>query len=384
MTIRWIHRLRRRFRALLRREALEHELDEELRAHVAMEAEELVRTRGLAPEEARRQARIAFGGVERYKEQVREARGVRGLERLAQDLRYGLRSLRSTPAFTATAVLILALGIGMATAMFTVFRAVVLQELPVRDPDRLVVLWPFRDPTVTLALRGDQIDKVRASEMRTLSDVAAFLHFGTLQPPLTAGDRRLPLSVAIVTGNFFEVLGARPVLGRLLRPEDRLASARVAVISYRTWQRYFGGDPGVLGRRLTLPSDQKSRTIVGVAPPGLDFPTGVDYWLAVERVLRPGQGFHVVGRLAPDATPEAARSEFFSVIQRVSRERSIPLYARGAGVRSLTRAMLGDSKPVLTALTAAVGLLLLIACVNVGNLLLLRASVRFRDRKSVV
>lgn len=328
MTIPWIHRLQRRFRALLRREELEHDLAEELRVHLQMEAEELVRTRGLTPEEARRQALIAFGGMERYKEEVREARGVRALERLAQDLRYGLRSLRRTPAFTATAVLILALGIGIATAMFTVFRTVVLQELPVRDPHQMVVLWPYRDPTVPLALTPQQLVGLRR-ESRTLQGVAGVVHVGGYPAAVTEGDRSLALNEAMVTANFFDVLGVRPALGRLLRPEDgdeglllqpehgaRPAGREVAVISHRTWQREFGGDPGVVGRRLTTIYNQVSYSIVGVAPPGLDYPVGADYWV----LLRPVDLVNVVARLAPDVTPGTARSDFLSIARALDRE----------------------------------------------------------------
>ena len=155
------------------------------------------------------------------------------MDTLLQDLRHALRSLRRTPAFTAPAVLVLALGIGMATAMFTVFRAVVLRDLPVRDPDRIVALWTFRDPTVKLALIQHQLEGLRR-ESRTLQDAAGVVHWGAQAIPVTDGDRPLLLKQAMVTANFFDVLGARPALGRLLRREDGFEGAeRVAVISYK-------------------------------------------------------------------------------------------------------------------------------------------------------
>lgn len=297
------------------------------------------------------------------------------METLAGHLRHALRSLRCTPAFTAAAVLVLALGIGMATAMFTVFRAVVLRDLPVRDPDRIVTLWTFRDPTVKLPLIQPQLDGLRR-QSRTLQDAAGVVHWGAQAIPVTEGDLPLVLKQAMVTANFFEVLGARPALGRLLRPEDGLeGAAPVAVISYRAWQREFRGDRRVLGRRLTTTQDLESYEIVGVAPPGLDYPIGADYWTRP----RPFDLVNVVARVAPNATPAAARSEFLSIARVLDRERPVPVHPTNAGVESLTQSVLGETRPVLVALTAAVGLLLLIACVNVGNLLLLRSALRVRE-----
>jgi len=297
------------------------------------------------------------------------------MDTLLADLRIALRRLRRAPTFAVTAVLILGIGIGMATAMFTVFRAVVLRKLPVRDPDRIVVLWTFRDPTVELAVNVKEVDDLRR-ESRTLRDVAGFVHWGAQAVPLTDGDRPIGLKQAMVTAGFFDVLGARPVLGRLLRPEDGfVGAAPVAVISYRAWQRDFGGDPRVLGRLLTTTQDQRSYAIVGVTPPGLDFPVGTDYWIGP----RPFDLMDVVARLAPNATPSSAQAEFLSITRELDHQRPAPAYPSGAAVRTLTQAVLGDAKPNLVALTAAVTLLLLIVCVNVGNLLLLRASVRARE-----
>ncbi|MQA92139.1 MAG: FtsX-like permease family protein [Gemmatimonas sp.] len=317
---------------------------------------------------------------------VRDSRGFRTLVRPAEELRYGLCSLRRTPAFTAAAVLILGLGIGMSTAMFTVFRAVLIQELPVRDPDRLVSLWTYRDPTVTLALVPQQLVGLQR-ESRTLQDAAGVVHYGAVAAPVTEGDRSLALDQAMVTANFFTVLGARPLLGRLLQPEDGddalllggrgggPAGREVAVISYQTWQRDFGGDPGVLGRRLTTSYNQVSYSIIGVAPPGLDYPVGADYWI----LLRPIDLVNVVARLAPGVTPEAARSEFLSIARVLDRERTIPVEPTAATLEPFTDAVLGNSRPILITLSAAAVMLLIIACVNVGSLLLMRATLRARE-----
>src|SRR5439155_3648219 len=162
---------------------------------------------------------------------------VRVMDALLQDLRHALRRLRRAPTFAVTAVLILGIGIGMATAMFTIFHAVVLRKLPVRDPDRILVLWTLRDPTVELPLDVNEVDELRR-ESRTLKDVAGFGHWGAQAVPLTQGDRPIVLKQAMVTAGLFDVLGARPVLGRLLQADDGVVgAARVAVISYEAWQR---------------------------------------------------------------------------------------------------------------------------------------------------
>src|SRR5437899_7441514 len=195
------------------------------------------------------------------------------------DLRIALRRLRRAPAFAATAVLILAIGIGMATAMFTTYHAVVLRKLPLRDPGRIVVLWPFRDPTGGLPVSVTEVDDLRR-QSRTLSNIAGFVHWGAQADPLTEGDRPIVLKQAMVTAGFFDVLGARPVLGRLLRPEDGLeGAAPVAVISFQAWQRVFVGVPRALGPRLMTTQNERSYAIVGVPQRGLDIPLETAYWL---------------------------------------------------------------------------------------------------------
>lgn len=274
------------------------------------------------------------------------------METIARHLGHALRSLGRTPAFTVPTVLVLALGMGMATAMFTVFRAVVLRDLPVRDQDRVVTLWTSRDPTVKLALTQRQLDGLR-HESRTLSEAAGVVHFGAQAIPLTEGDRPLLLKQGMVTANFFDVLGTRAALGRLLRPEDGFdGAAPVAVISYKAWQRDFRRDPRVIGRRLTTTQNLESYEIVGVAPPGLDYPIGTDYWTRP----RPFDLVNVVGRLIPNTAPAAAQSEFLSVVQGLDRERPVPVQPTSAGIESLTQAVLGDARPVLITLTAAVAL----------------------------
>lgn len=297
------------------------------------------------------------------------------MDRVRQDIRIALRGFRRTPSFTVTVILILAVGIGMAVAMFTVYDALLVRNLPVRDQDRIVELFTYQgDPnTDYYLLRGD-LRKV-AGEMRTMRDVAGVAHWGAPGSPLIDGDRSLVLNRTAISGNFFDVLGARPLLGRFIGASDEVkGAAPVIVISYGTWTRYFNSDPKIVGKRLLEPYGRKNYEIVGVAPPGLEYPTGVGVWMPA---WDPSDNLSVlaIARLNPGASARAAQAEFFATMSRLYPERK---YA-GVHVRTFTQAVVGDVRPVLVVLSAAVGLLLLIACVNVGNLLLLRAASRARE-----
>jgi putative ABC transport system permease protein len=299
---------------------------------------------------------------------------------MGNEIRHALRALRRTPGFTLTVVLILGLGIGMASAMFTVFQRVLLQRLPVQDQDRIVELQGVGGGAAKeFPLGLDQYHRFRDAT-RTLQSLAGIAHWRAVATATSYDDRPLVLREAVVTGNFFQVLGARPALGRLLRPEDTrpwgpaLATA-VVVLSYDAWREAFGGDSAVIGRQLREPKLAESWTIVGVAPPGLDYPRGAQFWLAAEY-----NGMDVVGRLAPGATAEAARGEFRSVFDRDPEiVKLLGPHAIDSRVRTLAQMVVGDVRPALVVLAAAVALLLLLACVNVGNLLLLRGARRARE-----
>jgi putative ABC transport system permease protein len=297
------------------------------------------------------------------------------VSRFWQDARLALRGFRRSPTFAVTAMLILGVGIGMATAMWTVFNAVLLRPLPVQDADRIVVLRALDQSGVEIAFDQSQLDALRRSS-RTMRDVAGIVHWtGPAAVPLLDGDHQVRLAQMFVSGNLFEVLGAKPALGRLLLPSDDFAS-HVIVLSYGAWRRHFDGDPSVIGRQLTNPKDHSLTTIVGVAPPGLDYPVAVDAW-------RPGFADDVtmdaVARLAPGATPAAARAEFLAAARSIFNKTKFAINIGGATAHSLREGVVGEARPVVIVLTAAVALLLLIACVNVGNLLLLRAATRARE-----
>jgi putative ABC transport system permease protein len=358
----------------------EDDVDAELRFHFDERIAALTHE-GSSPEAARRQALEEFGDIDAVRTSLRaidhraaeRRRRADWWEQVARDIRIALRGFRRTPAFAGTVVLILALGIGMAVAMFTVFDAVLLRTLPVRDQNEVVVVTPNRDAGVEFPVDLGDVERFR-SESRTLRDVAGVAHYGTMEVPLTDGGRSLALAQSRVTGNYFQLLGAHPALGRLLRPEDDVVGAApVIVLSFHAWRREFAGDTSILGHHLLEPGSQSAYTIVGVGPPGFDYPVGADYWTAIVPTGYPS--VDIVARLAPQISLAAARTEFLAFVRRVEPEQRYS----GAEIRTLEQTILGDVRPVLTILLAAVALLLLIACVNVGNLLLLRGASRARE-----
>src|SRR6266480_5373277 len=300
------------------------------------------------------------------------------------DLRYAFRTLRTSPGFALTAILTLALGIGLATAVFTVADALLLRRLPVRDQDRLIVLWgqaPDRRFDYPLGL-----DEARefARRTRSLAQVAFSGYEGAWPRPIRDGERISRLRGALVSGEFFDVLGAQPVLGRALRAaDDVVGAAPVVVLSHGIWQRQFGGDAKVLGRQIVTYGTGVAYTIVGVMPQGLDYPRGADMWAPlVPARTRPGTDstvadVEVIGRLRPGATAAHARADLTAFY---GRPEGSPWNRDMRGVvHTLPRLVLGETQPALIAFAAAAGLLLLITCINVANLLLVRGLARVRE-----
>lgn len=293
---------------------------------------------------------------------------------IMHDLKLAMRGFRRTPGFAVTALVILALGIGMAVAMFTVLDRVILRALPVPAQERLVVLWTHRgDPRLEVSGSFKHITEQVRAESLTLSGIAAVSHWGATPTPFLDGDRSITLNRALVTGNYFDVLGAVPAMGRLLHQEDEVAGASLnMVISHGAWRRRFGGDPSIVGRQFRDAWSPTKYTIVGVAPAGLDYPVGAEAWTTP---WNGGLGAYVVGRLAPGVSARAARDEYFRIESRLLPDWRLV----GATVSSFSEAVVGDVRPVIVMLGAAVALLLVLACVNVGNLLLLRAAARGRE-----
>ena len=304
---------------------------------------------------------------------------------LVHFLRVSLRSLARAPGFATTAALTLGLGIGLATAVFTVADATLLRRLPVRDQERIVVLWgATRDGRFdNFPLLLDDARAFKASA-RTLERVEFFSRGAPWQTPVRDGARVYRLKRSPVSGGYFDALGARAVLGRALRPEDDVTGAAlVAVLSYGAWQQRFGGDSSVIGRRITQHQTGITHTIVGVMPQGLDYPRGTDFWTAVIPSARPlgdhplYAELHVLGRLRQGATVSDARAELQAFFARPGAPQMIRDLVGIA--HPFATAVSGDVRLAVFAFAVAAGLLLLITCINAANLLLVRGLARTRE-----
>ena len=309
--------------------------------------------------------------------------------RFAETIARVARKLARSPGFALTAALTLALGIGLSTAVFTVADALWIRRLPVRDQDRLVALWgATRDGQFTNSPVSLEQARDFTRRATTLESTAFFGYEGAFPETIQdgSGDRAYRLRRALVTGNFFAVVGSRPILGRALRPEDDVAGAApVLVLSHRAWRGRFNGDAAIIGRRITMVENGRTYTIVGVMPQGLDYPRGVDLWAPlIASSTGTGDSLHLaypaldmVARLRPGATVAGAQAELTNYFVRyIDPQWHIEL--RGV-VTTLPDLILGDTGPALLVVSAAAALLLLVACVNVANLLLVRGLGRVRE-----
>lgn len=368
---------------LLRRREMEHQLEKELRFHLDEHAGELI-ARGLSPDKARRQARLALGGPEQVKENCRDARGTRWLEDLLQDFRYAIRMLRKQPSFAVVALLTLALGIGATTVMFTLINGVLLKPLPFLDADKVVAVNGQSDQW-NAEIFGEQnvayLDFIDcARESRSLTIAAALYNGGTVSEP---GEPEY-VDVREISSGLFSVLRVPIVQGRSFLPEeDRQGAAPVAILGNAFWQRHFAGRGDAVGSSVVL--DGKRYTVVGIAPAGLKlFGDEADIYTPVgqdtARYLRnrAAHPMHVVGRLQPGTTLSQAQSELAVLGYHLAKQFPDTNAGRTFQVRSL-RPNVGNVGSKLWLLLGAVGLVLLVACVNVASLLLARAVSRERE-----
>jgi predicted permease len=366
--------------SLFDRGRLDRELAAELESHVAMHVDDNLRA-GMTAVEARRQALLKLGGVAQVTERCRERRGLPGLENLIRDLRFAARMLLRNPGFSAVAVLTLGLGIGANTAIFSVVNAVLLRPLPFPHSERLVLLWA----TDAESGRSEDVTSYPnfadwKARSRSFERMAAF----TTRRMTIADSRQTELAGAVqATPGFFEMLGVAPALGRTFRPDEGESGAPpVALLSDSAWKRSFGGRQDILGKSLR--ANEQTYTIIGVMPP--DFRFALDTQQP-ERIYVPllrdperNHGFLIVlGRLRPGVGLAAAQAEMDVITG--SLEKQFPTFNRGTGSRvvPLVDALAGRVRTGLLLLLGVVTLVLLIACVNVANLLLARNASRQRE-----
>jgi putative ABC transport system permease protein len=387
----WLYTVPHRLRSLFRRNQLEQQLDEELRDHLERKTQ-LYKAAGLSPDDARRSARRDLDGLELRKEQCRDTRRVHVLENLLQDFRFGLRMLRKSPAFAITAILMLGLGIGANTAIFSVVNAVLLRPLAFPSPERLVRL------NSTIAATGqpggvsypDFLDWRKHST--SFQNLAVFNQRGFA---LSGAGNPVRLEGAMVSADLFPLLAVPPELGRWFRPEEdqqgAAGGADAIVLSHRAWQRYFQSDQGILGRHVQL--DHADFLVVGVMPEGFQFPIGpeaIDVWTTVAVDARASEGpksmlaqrgvhyLSAVARLKPAVSVAVAETEMRRIVSALN-EQNPNDGRRGINIAMERDHLAGDVRTGLLVLLAAAACVLLIACANLASLLLSRATTRRRE-----
>ncbi|MEX2264825.1 MAG: ABC transporter permease [Bryobacteraceae bacterium] len=364
--------------ALIRKRRLDRELEDEILAHLELAERDAIAA-GLSPEEARRAARRRFGGIEPMKEEHRDRRGIRWLEILLRDFRYGLASLMRDPGFTAVAAGVLALGIGANVAMFSLVDAVLLKPLPFPEPDRIVRVWEAPRPGVTNST--STLDFLDWKRLGTVFEaLSAEL---SISAALTGEGEPVRLSGKAVTAEYFKVFATSARLGRTFTPrEDQPGAAPVVVLSHAAWQTYFGGDPDILRLRPVL--DGEAHQIIGVLSPGAFDRDPAEFWKPLvftpDQYLRSSHWLMVHGRLRDGATLAKAREQMQAIDAALTEV--TPIYKRKwtVVVEALDRLLVGDNlRRSISVAFGAVALVLLIACANVANLLLARGAARKKE-----
>jgi predicted permease len=383
--------LQSRFRSfwtsLARRSDFEQQMETELRTHIEEYAEDLMRN-GLEREEALRRARAEFGSVAASREQCRESLGLKAWDDLAADVRYGFRQLRNSPAFTATVLIVLALGIGANAAIFSILDATLLRRLPFSRPNDLLSLRVLDEKETSFGTFYPDILEWQ-HQAHTLQSIAFYNPDNEVD--LQSGNLRQAVSAPHISSNLFQVLGISPELGRGFLEEEQVpGKGNEVILSDSAWRLLFHADPSMLGKTVSL--DDAIYTVVGVMPRGFAFPVDTkELQVWIPAIIGPkdlGRNlsfttFSVIGRMRHGATPESVRTELTGIQKRL-----LPLYTgmmagplapSHVAVTRYRDTLVQQARPALLALLAAVVLIWLIACANVGNLMLARGTARERE-----
>src|SRR5262245_9957115 len=375
----WLYTVPLRLRSLFRRRQVEQELNEEIRYHLERQIEEYI-AKGMTPEEARYAALRAMGGVEQRKEECRDMRRVNYIDDLLRDLRYAGRNLRRNPGFAALSILVMALGIGANTAVFSVVNAVLLRPLPYRDPDRIVTLSNSSTTREAPTALSKQVSIPDFEDWQAQSSsFEAMAYYASRETAVILGSTPEYARVSSVSPDFFRVFAVEPIVGRSFTPEEtKRGSSGAAMISYAYWQAHFGGDPRALGQTVRI---RGPRSIVGVLPPGFRFPENTDIWLSAVGPAgsRGGQNFLSVGRLKPRVPLEQAQAEMTAIAQRLEQQFPESNRGRSVGVTVLRDEMVSNVRLTLYLLLGSVTVVLMIACATTSTLLLAKASTRVRE-----
>lgn len=375
-----IAELWRRMVFYVRRRRFDHELEEEMRAHLDMKTEEKIAD-GMEPDEARLAARREFGNVLGLRERSESVWAFASLDALAQDVRFAVRSMRRSPVFTSAAVLTLALGIGVNTAAFSVVRAVLIAPLPYPESERLMVISSENSAS------GDRSFGVSAADLLDLRrDADSFSAIGMYSGgtvTVVNGDQMDAVPIARVSDGFFESLGVAPLSGRLFGADDFVPGAQAILISYDYWQRHYGGDPEVVGKLVETP--RGPLTIVGVMPQSVRMPWSAEMWRPLnmrgnsEMEVHSDRYFGAIARLAPGVEMAHGEAELRATADRLAVDFPVSNANWSVRLTPLRETLVGDTRLALMVLFGATILVLLIACANVAHLLLARATSRFGE-----
>lgn len=375
--------LKLRIRALFYRSKLENDLDEELRFHLEREIEENI-TRGMTKNEARYAALRSFGGVERVKEESRDSRGIRLLEEILLDLRFSLRMLLKKPAMASIAILTLVIGIGANTAIFSVIHNILLKDLPYKGPDQLVMIWGGKDKWMDQYIANQVSDFLQWREQNIFSDIAAYSDTGF---NVVGGDYPQRVQGMKISANLFHMLGVQPILGRNFQPEEEQnGKHQVVIVSYSFWKNQLSGAPDLKGKTLKLNSE--TYHVIGVMPEGFEIIRGGDvlYGLhsnAPNEVWTPigfkpedrqntRRGLYLIGQLKPGTSISHTESRLTELVRQTDK-------TGGVSVIPYKTQVTGKIRKSLIVLMSAVIVVLLIACANVANLLLIQATTRYKE-----
>ncbi len=385
--MRWLEKIRIQLEMLFHRRREAQRLDAELNFHLEQQIAENI-ARGMSPEEARYAARRAFGNPTLLREQARETWNWNTMETVLQNMRISIRTLARTPGFAFISILVIAIGIGANVALFTVVRSVLLKPLPFKEPERLIRLYEHSaDDKFPYNMNAGGIFAEWKKQSHSFSDLAILSSWEDYN--LSGAGGQLPEKVrgAGCSWDLFPTLGVEPAFGRsFTAADDQLSANATVILGWGLWKRRFGGDPTIVNQTMRL--NAKTYTVIGIMPSWFAYPEqSVQLWTPIyheesaqDMQALDSHDYVAIGRLKPGVSESQARTELSVIVRRIHDQHlDNPFVSKAANTRPLLEDMVGDIKTPLYVLLAATGCVLLIACLNVANLLVARAAARRRE-----